>query len=148
MTAVATAEERRVWEEGSFRGWTPIGAVQTASGYDVAWKVTGTDEYSVWSTDRNGNYLANNGGVSGSSYALESFEPIFHQDLNGDGVIGLTTTVIQVDGSTNLTKVADHYFLYDGSGAGPSLNIGGGADVAGDFRGWETTSEVVLGTGY
>ena len=28
------------------------------------------------------------GVVSGTSYALESFEPIFGQDLNGDGVIG------------------------------------------------------------
>src|SRR5205823_3465221 len=122
---------------GDFSGWTPIGAVQTASGYDVAWKVTGTDEYSVWSTDRNGNYLANNGGVSGSSYALEALEPIFHQDLNGDGVIGLTTTVIQVDGSTSLTKVADHYFLYDGSGAGLSLHDALPMYyVAGDFSGW------------
>jgi len=40
---------------------------------------------------------------------LESLEPSFHQDLNGDGVIGLTTTVIQVDGLPRLDKVGDHY---------------------------------------
>ena len=25
--------------------WTPIGAEQTASGYEVAWKIAGTDQY-------------------------------------------------------------------------------------------------------
>ena len=29
--------------------------------------------------------------VTGTSSALESLEPVFHQDLNRDGVIGLTT---------------------------------------------------------
>ena len=78
---------------GEFGRWTPIGAVQTASGYDVAWKNTGTGQYTVWSTDSNGNYKGNltGGAVSGTSSALESLEPIFHQDLNRDGVIGLTT---------------------------------------------------------
>ena len=41
---------------GEFGGWTPIGAIQTASGYDVAWKNTGTGQYTVWTTDSNGNY--------------------------------------------------------------------------------------------
>ncbi|MGB9113726.1 NF038122 family metalloprotease, partial [Bradyrhizobium sp.] len=39
-------------------GWTPIGAVQTASGYDVAWHDPSTARYTVWSTDSSGNYLA------------------------------------------------------------------------------------------
>ena len=81
---------------GEFGAWTPIGAVQTASGYDVAWEIPGTNEYTVWSTNSSGNYISNLiGAVSGTSTALESFEPIFEQDLNGDGTIGLTTTVIQ-----------------------------------------------------
>ena len=29
---------------GQFSGWTPIGAEQTATGYEVAWKVTGSDQ--------------------------------------------------------------------------------------------------------
>ena len=75
---------------GEFGGWTPIGAVQVAGGgYDVAWKITGTGQYTVWSTDSNGNYLVEFiGAVSGNSTALESLETTFHQDLNGDGVIG------------------------------------------------------------
>ena len=38
--------------------WTPIGAEQTASGYEVAWKVTGADQYTVWTTDNSGNYVS------------------------------------------------------------------------------------------
>ena len=49
---------------GDFGTWAPIGAVQTANGYDVAWKVPGADEYTVWSTDSNGNYIASLTGYS------------------------------------------------------------------------------------
>ena len=69
--------------------WAPIGAEQTASGYEVAWKVTGADQYTVWYTDNSGNYLSSAFNIaSGTSAALQSFETSFHQDLNGDGVIG------------------------------------------------------------
>jgi len=77
--------------------WVPIGAEQTAAGYDVAWKDTATNQYTVWSTDGNGNYIANIiGVVSGSDSSLESIETTFHQDLNGDGVIGIPATVAPV----------------------------------------------------
>ena len=69
--------------------WVPIGAEQTASGYEVAWKIAGADQYTVWYTDNSGNYLSSAfNSASGTSAALESFEPSFQQDLNGDGVIG------------------------------------------------------------
>ena len=38
--------------------WVPIGAEQTASGYEVAWKVTGADQYTVWNTDNSGNFVS------------------------------------------------------------------------------------------
>src|SRR5262249_288561 len=72
---------------------TPLGGERTASGDEVAWKVTGADQYSMWATDSSGSYTSNNGAgapvVAGTSSALEMLEPSFHQDLNGDGVIGL-----------------------------------------------------------
>src|SRR6516225_2762333 len=69
--------------------WVPIGTEQTASGYEVAWKIAGADQYTVWNTDSNGNYLSSAfNTASGSSTALESFEPSFQQDLNDDGYIG------------------------------------------------------------
>src|SRR5262249_12923008 len=77
-------------EAGQFGTWVPIGAEKTASGYEVAWHNTSTGQYTVWNTDSNGNYLSNAiGAVSGSSAALESLEPSFQQDLNGDGQIGV-----------------------------------------------------------
>ena len=43
----------------SSAAWTPIGAEQTASGYEVAWKIPGADHYTVWNTDSSGNYVSN-----------------------------------------------------------------------------------------
>ena len=73
----------------------------------MAWKVPGADQYIVWSTDSSGNYLWQSAvpAVSGTSTTLESFESTFHQDLNGDGAIGLPTTVIESFGSTSLVQV-------------------------------------------
>ena len=63
-------------------------------------------------------------------------ETSFHQDLNGDGHIGLVTTAIETQGATDLTQVADHYFLYDSVGSGPSLKFGGADFVDGQFGTW------------
>jgi serralysin len=64
--------------------------VQTAAGYDIAWKMSGANEYTIWSTDSSGNYLSNlTPPVAGNSTTLENYETIFHQDLNGDGIIGV-----------------------------------------------------------
>ena len=107
-----------------FGDWVPIGAAPTASGYDVAWENPEAAQYNVWSTDSNGNYVSDTGVLAGNDPALESIEPIFNQDLNGDGTIGLTRTVIQTDttsfGSTSLTEVAHaEYMLLGASGSGP-----------------------------
>jgi 20S proteasome alpha/beta subunit len=59
---------------------------RTASGYEVAWKNGGADQYSIWNTDSGGNYTSHAVGiVSGGDFTLQSLEPSFHQDLNGDG---------------------------------------------------------------
>ena len=90
--------------------------MQTASGYDVAWKVAGTDEYTVWNTDSNGNYISNLiGAVPGNSYALKLFEPVFNQDLNGDGVIGAPgTTALRASGFLSTVGVVTHIPYTDG----------------------------------
>ena len=44
----------------------------------------------MWNTDANGNDTTNTiGTVSGISTVPESLETSFHQDLNGDGVVGV-----------------------------------------------------------
>src|SRR5437588_623474 len=88
---------------GKFGGWTPICAEQTASGFGVAWKVQGSDQYMVWATDIIVNYVsAVDGAVWLEFSRVVSLYTTFHQDLNGDGVIGvnLPTTVIEALGST------------------------------------------------
>ena len=92
--------------------WALVGAEQTASGYVVAWKVIGADQFEVWNTDPSGNFVSSPGVVSGTSAVLESFETSFQQDLNGDGVIGLQITVLESIGSTTLEQHASNYFLY------------------------------------
>ena len=112
---------------GYFDTWAPIGAEKTAGGYEVAWKDT-SGHYTAWNTDNNGNHISNIGNmgwVSGTSTAMESLETSLNQDLNGDGHIGLVTTVIETQGATDLTQVADYYLLSDSLGSGPSLKFGG-----------------------
>ena len=73
--------------------WKPIAAEQTATGFEVAWKAAGADKYTVWCTDANGNYVFSAFTVAtGSSVTLESLEASFHQDLDGDGVVGANTS--------------------------------------------------------
>ena len=85
---------------GDYGDWAPIGVVAVNGGYDVAWKSQSAGEYQVASYSSTGNYSGTViGVVSGTNVALEQIEPIFGQDLNGDGVIGLyaapgTTLVI------------------------------------------------------
>ena len=77
-----------------------------------------------------------------------SLEPSFNQDLNGDGTIGLTTTVIQTDRSTSLTEVANEYFLENG-GTGPSKFKFEGAPVtAGEFGAWVPIGAAQTASGY
>ena len=73
--------------QGQFGSWTPIAAEQTASGYSVVLKNGTADQYLVWSTDSNGNYISNTAAVNGSASSLVALESSFHQDLNGDGTI-------------------------------------------------------------
>ena len=133
---------------GEFGDWTPIGAEATGSGFEVAWKVAGADQYTVWNTDSSGNYVSNAiGALSGRSYRFESLETSFHQDLNGDGLVGVATTAIESFGSTALVQQASTYFLSPvGGGSGTELKYGGFAVIAGQFDGWmpigvETTSD-------
>ena len=137
------------WVVGQSGGWMPIGAEQTATGYEVAWKVTGADQYTVWNTKSNGNLVSDTIGiVSGTSYALESLEASFHQDLNGDGTIGLTMAVIELAGSTSLTQVADQIYLDNSGGSGPALEYANTPWVVGQSGGWMPIGAEQTATGY
>jgi serralysin len=103
---------------GQIGTWAPIGAEQTATGYEVAFKSAGADQYTVWNTDSSGNYVSNAvGAVSGANSTLESLEPSFHQDLNGDGVIGLPSsptsgTLVGANSVTLSTSASQDSFIF------------------------------------
>ena len=129
---------------GQFGAWAPIGAEQTSTGYEVAWKMTGLDQYTVWSADAQGNRITNLiGAVSGSSAALQYFESGFHQDLNGDG-----TMVIELVNPTSLVEVGNNFYLEDSSGAGPSLKYFGANVTDAQFGAWAPIGAMQTTTGY
>ena len=131
--------------------WSFIGAVQVGTGYEVALHLQGTDQYTVWSTDSNGNVLSDvsGGNISGSSAALEAFETSFHQDLNGDGTIGVTTSVIEASGSTALVQSGDNYFLNPvGGGTGPELEYSGSPVTVDQIAGWSFIGAERTSSGY
>ncbi|MET4217672.1 hypothetical protein ACVWWG_000845 [Bradyrhizobium sp. LB7.2] len=100
--------------DGSDGTWAPIGAEKTATGYQVVWK-EGSGVYTAWNTDNNGNYVSHvstltgsssGGFVSGTDSGLKSLETSFHQDLNGDGQIGASTTAASSTASASTSQVA------------------------------------------
>ncbi|WP_247361584.1 MULTISPECIES: M10 family metallopeptidase C-terminal domain-containing protein [unclassified Bradyrhizobium] len=119
--------------------WAPIGTEAIGAGYDVVWKDSATNQYSVWTTDSNGTYVSDIGLVAANSAALEQLETIFHQDLNGDGTIGLVGTTIEALGTTSLVQVGSNYYLEPvGSNSGSVLKFGGAALTAGQFGSYWT----------
>lgn len=135
---------------GQFSPFVAIAAEKTATGYDVAWKMPGQDQYTVWSTDSSGNYIANIVGVvTGASTALMAMEATFQQDLNGDGILGPVTTMIETAGSTSLALFGNTYSLVDGSNAtGPQLLYHGSAVTAGQFTPFIPIAAEKTATGY
>ncbi|HMM88335.1 Ig-like domain-containing protein [Bradyrhizobium sp.] len=131
---------------GQFGAIAPVAVEQTSTGYVVAWKVPNKDQYVVWTTDANGNQIANvTGTVSGTSAALQGYETALQQDINGDGNIGLAATTIESFGSTNLVKAGSNYLL--GSN-GPTLKYAGADFVAGQFGSTTPIAVEQTSTGY
>jgi hypothetical protein len=131
--------------------WTILGAEAVSGGYDVAWKNTATGLYNIWSVDSAGNYVSTLlASAAPNSAALESFETTFHQDLNGDGTIGIITATIEASGSTALVQVANNYFLNPvAGGTGPELIFDGAPLTAGQFgSSWTILGAEAVSAGY
>ncbi|MEH2610437.1 M10 family metallopeptidase C-terminal domain-containing protein [Bradyrhizobium sp. AZCC 1693] len=114
--------------------WKPIAAEQTAGGYQIVWKLTGSDQYAVWNADSSGNYVSNAiAPTSASSPSLQAIETSFQQDLNGDGVIGIPSLIaVETSGSTSLSQAGRYFYLHaNGTTSGPVLQYGGNYIIAG-----------------
>ena len=88
--------------------------------------------------------------MSGTSYALESLETSFGEDLNGDGTIGPATTLIASNGVTKLVQVANQYALENSSGSILAwLSYQGNAVTAGELGATDTPAGArQTGNGY
>ncbi|CCE01302.1 conserved hypothetical protein [Bradyrhizobium sp. STM 3809] len=119
-------------------------------GYQIAWKMAGADLYTVWNTDSSGNYTGNAiGAVNGASSALEALETNLHQDLNGDGTIGIPSAVIETLGATSLVQSGSTYFMNPvGGGTGPQIKFGGSTVTVGQLGGWNPIGAEASGGGY
>ena len=142
---------------GEWTGWTPIGAEHTSSGYEVAFYNASSGLFNIWSTDANGNYIANlASGISATSTTLENFENIFHQDLNNDGSIGPPPppppTTIESHGVTALLQSGSDYFLNPVSSGttitGPELMFSGAPVATGEWTGWAPVGAEATSSGY
>ena len=143
-----------VFTAGSTWGsWAPIGAEAISGGYEVAFK-TGTDSYTVWDTDANGNITTNAlATTSGSSTALEALETSFQQDLNGDHIIGVPaappSTTIEALGATALVQSGSNYFLNPvAGGTGPELKYGGVPFTSATWGSWAPIGAEAISGGY
>jgi len=133
---------------GQFGAWTPIAVEQTASGYTAVLKMPGTDQYTVWLTDSNGNYQSSVVIASGTDPKLTSLESSFHQDINSDGATNAAaTTVIEGFGSTQLMRIGNNYGL-DTGGSSVTLKFTNTAVVSGQFGAWTPFAAEQTASGY
>ena len=162
---LAAENLRRIRRRWPIRAWTPLGAEQAWSNYQVVWKNGGADQYFVWTTDGNGNFLSQGAVLSGTSLTLESLETTFNQNFNGDGrpVLSRPTSrlsarppwprsantdslyahntdhraQLKISGAPSRSAVADTYSLNDhGATTGPQLKLSGAAVTVGQFGAW------------
>ncbi|MGJ4950075.1 hypothetical protein [Bradyrhizobium sp. HKCCYLS20291] len=134
------------------QGWSVVGAEAVTGGYLVAWRNASAGVMTIWTVDGSGNYVSNAiPSVAPINAALEQYEPIFHQDLNGDGTVGLAGTAIETLGSTKLVQVGDNYFLISISGdLARELFYSGSAVSASNMtgQGWSVIGAEAVAGGY
>ena len=120
---------------GQFGGAiTPVGAMKTAGGYEVAWSLGG-GQFIVWNTDSNGNYTsAATGILSGTSATLEAVEGNFGDGTFANAGSPASATTIASNGTTTLARLGNLYEFNPASGGtGPLLEYQGSYVTAGQF---------------
>lgn len=87
---------------GQFGGFSPVAVMSGGGAYEVMFR-SGTS-FQVFDFDGGGTYTGPGSDlVSGGSFALESLETSFNQDINGDGTVGLKTTLV-TSGTVTIAK--------------------------------------------
>jgi len=136
---------------GQFGGWVMIGAEASAGGgYNVAWKLSGADQYIGWHTDANGNYTASlTGVVAAGDAGLRVLETLLDQNLDGDGTTGVALAQIEAAGSTTLSTGAGRYFFETADTPALTMKYLGADVTVGQFGEWAMIgAEASSGGGY
>ena len=135
--------------------WTPVGAKQTGTGYEVAWYNSGSKVYLIWNADANGDYTSSaTGALSGtrSLQELEGLEANFGENF-GVGTPATPTPIISsinTAGVTTLAQVGNLFELYPpastGEISGPLLEYQGSVVTSGGA--WTPVGAQETGNGY
>lgn len=133
---------------GQFGTWTPLGAEQLGSGYQVVWRDGLDDRYVVWTLDGAGSFLKQGNLLTGGSVELQGLEVAFNQDFNGVGGIA-SRTDLDTYGAIDLAAAGSAYMVVPhGSAVGPLLRYGGAVVTVGQFAAWAPIGVEQSGSGY
>lgn len=128
----------------SFPGWQILGASQIDGQNSLLWRYLPTGQLHTWSLDNNWKQISGSKLYQSDSQDALKLERQFQQDLNSDGAIGGTTTVIYRRGSTSLLKHSGSLQLMASAVTGESKPLlwGGKTILSNDSRltGWVALS--------
>ncbi|WP_316158348.1 MULTISPECIES: calcium-binding protein [unclassified Bradyrhizobium] len=117
---------------GQLAPWTMLGAEAVSGGYDVAWKNASAGLVAIWNVDASGNYLSTIASAAPNSASIEAYEPMFRQDLNGDGTIGFVGSLVESHGTTSVLQIGANFALVPSDGSSGSVLYFNGALLTAD----------------
>lgn len=134
---------------GEFGDYAPYDAVAVTGGYEVALRQASTGNFVVWNVNSAGNFTSlQTGIVTSTASQLEALETVFNQDLNGDGTIGVKTTVLSTDFGTVFESVGNTYAIIPSGGSAVTVKYNGAAITTGQFGAYNPIGAVVFVNGY
>ena len=124
----------------TFGTYNLIGAVVSGGGYEVALKdsTPGSNNYILLATDSTGNFtsvVTNPAVVTGQDFSLEQQEPVFGQDLNGDGRLatvvssGISTLSLTSASANTIVQLAANATSATGGLNAGTLSLAGSAST-------------------
>lgn len=87
-------------------GWAPRCRRQLGT------KNAASNQYAVWTADSSGNFVSSTGAIDGANATLEGYENTLHQDLNGDGTIGIVATTASASQAPLVSAVNNDTFVF------------------------------------
>lgn len=126
---------------GHFNGFTPLAEIPVTGGFEVMFQ-SGTSFVGLDFNVAGAFTSAATSVLAGSSFALQSLEPVFNTDLNGDGYPGpIFVSRVAQFGVMAIEQENSAYVLSSGA-VSAFLTVGGSPIFSGQFNGY--TPEAVI----